>query len=372
VDRARDPRAGSGPPLRGRRDPARHRRGPQPTRGARAAWRRSRLRRLLRPPRTLQPTRAGWLFFALTLGVGFAALNTGNNLLYLVFSFLLGFLVLSGVLSEAALRRIDVRRRMPREIFAEAPTPVALEVENAQRRVPSYAIVVEDLAGDELSDAVPLGRVFVLRLAPGARQQRAYLLTAPRRGPLRFAGFRVSTRFPFGLFLKSLLIEAPGETLVYPALDPVRAAPIGGSTRNLGESRSRAQGRGTEAAGLRDFRPGDSARSVHWRASARRGLLLVRDREHEEKPELHVLLRTRGRPADDAFEAAVRGAASELVAHLVAGFRVGLGTDAERFEAGEGHVHRARLLAFLARVAPDSGPGEPAGRRPAPRREDAA
>jgi uncharacterized protein (DUF58 family) len=293
------------------------------------------------------------MFFALTLGVGFAALNTGNNLLYLVFSFLLGFLVLSGVLSEAALRRIEVRRRLPREIFAEAPVPVALEVENGQRRVPSYAIVVEDLAGDDVQDARSLGRVFVLRLPAGAHQQRAYLLDAAARGPLRFAGFRVSTRFPFGLFAKSLLLEAPAETLVYPALDRVRALPAAGPGRKMGDARSQAQGRGTEAAGLRAFRPGDSARSVHWRASARRGALLVRDREREEKPELEVLLRTRGRPADDAFERAVRRAASELVAHLAAGFRVGLTTDGERFAPADGTAHRGRLLSFLARVAPE-------------------
>jgi uncharacterized protein (DUF58 family) len=352
VDRPRDPGAGPGPALSGRRDPARRRRERRPPGFARAAWRR--LARWLRPPRTLKPTRAGWLFFVLTLGVGFAALNTGNNLLYLVFSFLLGFLVLSGVLSEAALRRVEVRRRVPRELFAEAPAPVALEVENAQRLVPSYAIVVEDLAGDDVHDAVGLGRVFVLRLAPGARQQRAYLLSAAARGPLRFAGFRVSTRFPFGLFAKSLLIDAPGETLVYPAVEPLRAAPGGAPGRSVGEARSRSQGRGTEAAGLRSFLAGDSARSVHWRASARRGVLLVRDREREEKPEFEVLLRTRARPADEAFEKAVKRAASEVVAHLDAGFRVALATDAERLAPGEGHAHRARLLTFLARVAPDA------------------
>jgi uncharacterized protein (DUF58 family) len=308
---------------------------------------------MLRPPRTLQPTRAGWLFFALTLGVGFAALNTGNNLLYLVFSFLLGFLVLSGVLSEAALRRIEVRRRLPREIFAEAPAPVALEVENGQRRIPSYAIVVEDLAGDDLHDAVSLGRVFVLRLGPGARMQRAYLLDAPARGPLRLVGYRVSTRFPFGLFAKSLLLEAPAETLVYPAIDPLRAASLGSPGRSLGEARSHTQGHGNEAAGLRSFLPGDSARSVHWRASARRGLLLVRDREREERPELDVRLRTRGRSAGEGFEASVRLAASEVVAHLEAGFRVGLSTDGERLAPAEGPSHRARLLAFLARVEPE-------------------
>ena len=98
----------------------------------------------------------------------------------------------------------------------------------------------------------------------------------------------------------------------------------------------------------------------------------MRDREREEKPELDVLLRTRGRPADDAFEAAVRRAASELVAHLDAGFRVGLGTDAERFPPGEGHVHRAQLLTFLARVAPEPAPPDLAPGATAGRPEDAA
>jgi uncharacterized protein (DUF58 family) len=219
---------------------------------------------------------------------------------------------------------------------------------------------VEDLAGDDdVYAALPLGRVFVLRLAPGERAQRAYLLTARARGPLRFAGFRVSTRFPFGLFAKSMLIEAPGETLVYPAVDPVRPAELGGAARSVGDARSRSQGRGTEAAGLRAFLPGDSARSVHWRASARRSALLVRDREREEKRELEVLLRTRGRAPGAEFEADVRRAASEVVAHLEAGVLVGLATDAERIEPGDGRAHRARMLSLLARVAP-AGAREPA------------
>src|SRR5439155_14259560 len=75
--------------------------------------------RWLRPPRRLSPTRAGWCFFALTFGIGFAALNTGNNLLYLVLSLMLAFLVLSGVLSESALRGVVLRRRLSRELYAE-------------------------------------------------------------------------------------------------------------------------------------------------------------------------------------------------------------------------------------------------------------
>jgi len=315
---------------------------------------RGRIRRWLRPPRTLRPTRAGWLFFALTLGVGFAALNTGNNLLYLVFSFLLGFLVLSGVLSEAVLRRVAVRRLLPREAFAESAAPVVIEVENQQHRMASFAIVVEDLTGDSVYRGRGLGRAFFLRVGPGERERRAYTLAPESRGRLQFAGFRVSTRFPFGLFAKSLLIEAPAELLVYPAVDPARPSPATTASRRIGEARAHTQGRGTEASGLREYARGDSARSVHWRATLRQSKLLVRDRERENQSEFRTLLRTRGAVAGDAFETAVRRAASEVIAHLDAGFSVSLATDAEIIPAGDGFRHRARLLALLASVAPEA------------------
>ena len=82
-----------------------------------------RARRRLRPPRSLRATRAGWCFVAIIFGVGFAALNTGNNLLYLVFALMLAFLVLSGVLSEASLRGIRIERHLHhRSRPSDAPT----------------------------------------------------------------------------------------------------------------------------------------------------------------------------------------------------------------------------------------------------------
>ena len=71
-----------------------------------------------------------------------AALNTGNNLMYMVLSLLLSFLVLSGVMSESALRGIQVRRVLPAELVAEQEAIIGVEVANQQRRVPSFAVVV--------------------------------------------------------------------------------------------------------------------------------------------------------------------------------------------------------------------------------------
>ncbi len=334
-------------------DPARHPRpGPRP---ALKSWR-ERLARWLRPPRRLRPTRAGWVFFAITFGVGFAALNTGNNLLYLVLSLMLSFLVLSGVLSESALRGIEVRRRLPRELFAGQDGVVELAVGNAQRRVAAFAIVVEDRVRAPGGPERAAGRVFALRIGPGERARCAYRLRPEARGPLEFTGFRVFTRFPFGLFSKSLTLPGPATSLVYPEIERVAAPPEFGRPRQTGDRVVGGRGRGSEAAGLREFALGDSIRHVHWRASVRRGELLVRDVESEHDAEVEVRLATWGVEPGDRFERSVSWVASEVVALLEAETRVALRTDTTRIEADNGHQQRARLLSFLARVAPESAP----------------
>ena len=316
----------------------------------------ARLRRARRWPRRLRPTRAGWLFFGLVFAIGFAALNTGNNLLYLVLSLLLAFLVLSGVLSEAALRGIRVERRLPFEWVAGRAVRVVLEIANAQQRSWAQAIVVEDWgcsAGDSAERV--LGRAFALRIEPGKVETRSYRLQPERRGELHFGGFRVLTRFPFGLFAKSLELPREASVVVYPRLGAQRPP-----TRRAGDPRAQREsaGRGavaTEVTGLRDFARGDAPRRIHWRASWRRGLLLVRESQGTAGGEALVRLRTRGAPRDDAFERDVERAASEAEAGLRAGLRVALRTDDAHFGAGSGAVHRARLLGYLALVEAEAG-----------------
>lgn len=368
MDPARDPRAHARPPLSAPRPGTR---GPGAA-GARAARRGGagpalgdRLARWLRPPRRLSPTRAGWIFFALTFGVGFAAVNTGNNLLYLVLSLMLSFLVLSGVFSESALRGVTVERRIPGELFAGAPASVALEIRNTKERIAAFALVVEDLRlpDPERRGAGPLpaGRVFVLRIPPAASETRLYRLYPERRGELDFAGFRLSTRFPFGLFSKALWIDAPQTALVYPGLE--REAPPAAEMERMGSGRPAGTERsaGGEAAGLRDHRPGDAVRRLHWRASLRTGRLVTRELERERDAEAEVRLPTRGVAPGDRFERAVRRAAAQAVALLEAGTTVALRTDGVRLAAGSGPGQRRAILRFLARVEP-----EPAG-APAPR-----
>ena len=310
----------------------------------------TRRRKWLRPPRALRATRAGWCFVAIIFGVGFAALNTGNNLLYLVLALMLAFLVLSGLLSEASLRGVRVERRLPHELFAATDNRILLRILNEQRRVPSFALLVEDrLDGDQGPERV--GRAFALRVGAGECSERSYVLAPARRGELHFDSLRVSTRFPFGLFVKSVELPAAETALVYPEIRPLPAAALPVSSGIDSDERNGPMRRGDDVAGLREFVPGDSLGRVHWRRSLRVGRLLVGEREGEAAGEVEVLLAAAGGESHAAFEERVIRATSEVVAALETGVRVGLHTPTSRFAPAAGPAHRRELLAYLARIS---------------------
>jgi uncharacterized protein (DUF58 family) len=290
----------------------------------------------------------------ITFGVGFAALNTGNNLLYLVLSLMLAFLVLSGVMSESALRGIRVRRRLPRDLFAGETTAVGLEISNSQPRIPAFAVLVEDRVREGSQDERAAGRAFALRVDPGCVEVRSYNITPTRRGNLKFTCFKVYTRFPFGLFSKSLSIEAEADSLVYPRVENVAIPESFGAARGGGERVQGPGGVGADAVGLREFEHGDTIRRIHWRASLRHRALLVTETDHEHESEVEVRLRTRNVASGNGFEDRVSWAASEIVALIDADNRVVLRTDGHCFPAGSGRLHRSRLLTYLALVQPEA------------------
>src|SRR5215831_9923110 len=123
--------------------------------GAGAWW------RLFQPRRTIRPTRDGWWVLFAAVGLGVAAINTGNNLLYLLCSTLLGLVIVSGILSEQTMRGLKVESVRPDEIFAGRPAVLGAWVRNGKRWLASYSVVVE--AGT----AAGASSFHVPRLAPG-------------------------------------------------------------------------------------------------------------------------------------------------------------------------------------------------------------
>ena len=225
--------------------------------------------------RKLRFTREGKLFVFVTFALGFAAVNTGTNLMYLMFGFMLSLIVLSGVLSEHVLRKLSIERRLPKRAFAGEPALIELALKNGKERLVSYSIEVEDQAEGEKNER----RCYYLKVPPGEEQVATYRRVPQRRGPMVFTSFRVATRFPFSLFEKSRELSREEELLVYPALLPTPMP--GGTGREEGDQAGVTKGRGTETRELRDYRSEDEVRSIHWRRTASLGKPVVREFERE-------------------------------------------------------------------------------------------
>ena len=90
-----------------------------------------------------RPTKEGLVFLALSLFVGFAALNTGNNLLYLAFGMMLSFVVASGVMSMINLARIEVALKPTGDIFAHKTGRLKFALKNNKYLIPSYSLSIE-------------------------------------------------------------------------------------------------------------------------------------------------------------------------------------------------------------------------------------
>ncbi len=319
-----------------------------------------RLVRWLKPPRRLKFTREGKFLVGTTLGVGFAAINTGNNLLYLMLGLLLSLIVLSGVLSEQAIRGLVVRRRLPMRAQVGKPHLVEIEIFNTKLRMPSYAIEVEDLRQGQPADK----RCFFLKISPRSSQVAAYRRTPARRGRDRHVGFRIATRFPFGLFEKSREVLAEDELVIYPATDPIALPTLSGTHWYSSDAAIRA-GFGEDVIGIKPHRIGEDMRDVLWRKSAAAGQLVIRERGVSGRPDVQLVLDVRA-PAvasvewRDAFEARVREVASRAVAHLRRGDRIVLQTTAATRFRAERATGIDPVLRFLALVepAPDD-PTEP-------------
>ncbi|MEZ4223136.1 MAG: DUF58 domain-containing protein [Polyangiaceae bacterium] len=308
-----------------------------------------RVLRWFRPPRKLKLTREGKYFIGITFGVGFAAINTGNNLLYLLLGMLLSLIVVSGVMSELSLRHLTVVRRLPPRAQVGRPHLVEIEVYNHKQRVPSYAIEIEDLRAGQPADK----RCFFLKISPRSAQVAAYRRTPARRGRDHHIGFRVATRFPFGLFEKSRELRADGDLIIYPAVDAVQLPPDQPGRRS-GDEGSLGRGHGDELLGVRGMRDGDDPRDIYWRKSTVPGHPVLRERARETRRDVDYQIDSihpGDQPEDpwsDRFERRIRDVASKSVAHLKRGDTVTILTSAGERARANSSAGADPLLRFLA------------------------
>jgi uncharacterized protein (DUF58 family) len=305
--------------------------------GIKQTWRR------LRAWRRISFTLGGLVFTLGALAVGFAAMNTGNNLLYLLLGSMLGFITVSGWLSEQAISGLRIERRIPSAVTVGQPMRLAYHVRNLKRWLPSLAVEI-------LEEGLPESAFLAHLPANGTADTRS-TNSFVRRGIYAFGTVTLSTAFPFGMFLKQRDLHIAAEVVVWPRSDrQVRtASPGGGRVPRLGVSARGTAGTTGEYRSLRAYRPGDDPRDIHWRSSARLREPVIRTYERDGAETRWICLDTRAEPTD-AAEVAVEVAAS-LAARAIAEARpVAFVAGDVVLEPGEGPGQLERILDVLARV----------------------
>jgi uncharacterized protein (DUF58 family) len=227
-------------------------------------------------------TREGWIYIAGIIVVAMAALNTGNNLLFLILASLIAVFLMSGILSWITLAGVAMRLDLPEHIFAGQPVRALVELENEKLSMPSFSLRVEAVKPKN-SPAVALLEtpVYFPYLPKRESVRQSVPITFARRGAYRQDAFRIVTRFPFGFLQKARRLELRTEALVYPSVEPAdEFFEIFPALQGAMESLNK--GRGQDLYALRDYIPTDSARHVHWKATARLGSLMVREFTRED------------------------------------------------------------------------------------------
>ncbi len=239
----------------------------------------------------------GWIYLALTLSVAFAAGFKGNNLLFAIFCLLVGLFLSCALLTLLVARRMEVSRVLPESVTAGDLFTVGVKLRNGKRLWPAFCLKFEDrLTHDGRPAPLQPTPVWLPLARPGARVRGNYYLTVHERGWATLGPFTVTSEFGPGLFTYRQVLRVEDRLLVTPRLGMFNRRVVhtlfsqaDPADRPTGAFESGDE----EFASLREYRPGDSQRRIHWKMSARlQGKLLVREYETAKVRDALVLLDT--------------------------------------------------------------------------------
>lgn len=342
-------------------------------------------------------TTGGAIMLGLIVIVGFSAWNTGNNLLFLVLSFLTGAMVVGFFAGGFCLKKLDVKMRFPETIFAGQETPILVSIHNRKKILPSYSVVAEvrgkdrekSIVAEDLKKILPRRLADRLARPPTVRRTLNYFIHLPRnqttenksshifqnRGRFLIKDFELSTKFPFGFFRHRRRLPArETELIVFPTL-----APLDHELENLpleaGKLVTSKRGSGQDLLALRDYQPNDDLRRIDWKATARARHLIVREFAAEDDKKITIVFDTRvpqdsgKRPtlrerieseqagktviASERFERGVSRTASLIARFSEEQAEIRLVIGADRGEFGIGTLHLHESLKRLAVIEPE-------------------
>jgi uncharacterized protein (DUF58 family) len=288
-------------------------------------------------------TRIGTTYLLTTVVLAIAAVNTGNNALYIAVSLMLGCLLLSGLASKGGLKHLELELGGMAEAWAGKPADGTIRVRNRSRIWDVRDVI---LTSEALAEPV---------LIPIVRRRSELTIVAPflfrRRGLAHVSTVDSYTRYPFGFFLKKRRLRVSSDVIVFPRLltddgTIERFKPVSGEQTPSGRP-----GAGIELHSFRDYVRGDSLRLVHWKKSASLGRWIMKQPEAETGHSVHVVVdpyQSRDTTEDD-FEEMISSAATFVFYAVERGLDVTLSMPrvTVRTRENEGAVPLFRELALV-------------------------
>ncbi|HEY0160294.1 MAG TPA: DUF58 domain-containing protein [Thermoanaerobaculia bacterium] len=288
-------------------------------------------------------TKVGTTYILSTVILAVAAINTGNNAIYIAVALMLGCLMLSGLASKGGLKHLQAEIVALDEAWAGRPADGALRIRNDSRiwNVRDVVLVSDAFAEPALVPLIPR-RSEVLVPVP---------FLFPRRGLAQVSAVDSYTRYPFGFFLKKRRLRVSSEVVVYPRILAEEQArerfrPVTGEATNTARP-----GSGSEIHSFRDYVRGDSLRQVHWKKSASLGRWIMKQHEADAARSVLVVVDPyKPRQAsDEQFEEMVSAAATFLYYAVQRGLDVTLSLPRVTIRVREAEAAGAlfRALALL-------------------------
>lgn len=280
--------------------------------------------------------KAGYIYIVLTILIGFSAVNTGNNLVYIIASALLSYMLVSGIFGRKNIYGIDVKLEFPDETFAGTDTPVGVRVINKRRFMPAFLIKVT--AGEKAS---------FFPFIKASEEARGLLnMRFDQRGRHEVGGIYVSSVFPFNLFTRFRKIEAKFDLIVFPTprksgIEPSQSR----LTRSKGDASCDTLGHDSDIISIRDYVSGDPLKYISWKATAKTGLLKTKELSSIELR--NVMLDFDGMDKRN-LEYAISCVTYTLIRLLKSNIPVGLVIGGETLAPSTFPAHRQKMLRKLA------------------------
>ncbi len=307
----------------------------------------------------MRPTARGWTLAIIACLLYFFANQTQVGWLYVLAAITAGVWLTALFIPRRMLRRLSLSRRIngvmaPAELELTAGRPVTIDLElvNAAR-TPALQV-----RGSEICPFAPAADRTQPFFAPVVSSRGSTMLhyetLCARRGWFEFPPVTLTTRAPFGLFFARRDVIAPTGVLVFPEYRELERFTLLDRMPSTEDTFAHI-GVGGEVVGVREYRPGDSRRHIHWRSTARAGRLIVKEFAQETQPGLTIALDLRAASVIGSDENTSLELAIKIVATLARyadqhGLPVTLATNSARWLVPPGPLSWWATMNYLARV----------------------